>query len=1056
MTATLPTPRPDQLAALSALDVTFADHRRAQLRVPSGVGKTLIGAWYARRCGARIAVVLVPSLNLIQQTAATWRRQYPTARMLLVCSDPSTAQGAEERGGPGAEDPFATTRDQGRAPKVTTRAPVVAHFLDSATKGDGLHIIIGTYQSSAVLSEAHRLADTHPTTDLLIFDEAHNVAGIPGVFGTLLRDSALPARRRLFMTATPLIIRNLNTTLDALEDAPRRGQMLSMDDAAVFGPVAYAMLAGDAIEQGLLSDYRVLVVADDPTEDTEDANAIAIKALTDAVVRFGVRRVLTYHNKVKNAHAFAARLNAAQTLAGVPVLAHAVDGTMPTRQLRAALGDLADTAAGDRVTVVASDRVLSEGVDVPAVDGVQFVHSRTSNVQIAQIIGRALRRAPGKTTATIILPVRLSSHDDDEEQLAESDFAAVWRVLRALKAHDPRITSQLEIAVRRWTANTAGTADPGWLHLIAPDRVDLTEVRTRLVRATTLVWDQKFKHLEAFAAAHREGAAALREKSDQNLHHWAAMQRSYYARGLLSEARVHQLESVPGWYWSATAAADRRAVDSLREFAAANGTVTENPTAPSIYGDLRDGLYRPIGLWLARTRRAYRDGTLAPGLVSDLEALPGWTWEPLDERDRQGVEALVSFIEWEHHTRVPADSIEGDFPLGEWVLELRRRYYLGTCPPDLEAEVYAVCPDSTGNRRRGWQWDKVGTQWRLAIEAASQYIEREGSLAGMPAGHVEPIAGSSVGLYQWIALKRTFYHRGKLAPETIALLEALPGWSWVGLNTRNLKPAPPIELPAGTPHGRRGRHYGCRCTVCLEASRSLHVAHKRNQHELLTRHYVPVGEVRRHLRGLFDTVPGATVGALAAAAGLSRGVIRGVLDESLDSLHPAHHQALRELTPELIAAERSVVRSRGRLGLASLEPADPGPPWQYIDTLYANGWTNAQIASELGYRRSGTLPFTREKVTIAQARAIRQLEQRLGPTPRPPLIRPEHRAPRGGGAAKLKAEQDARDLLRQGYRSPHVAARTGLSIPIVDSLAAPTDLAGPLPTQPTRRAAASR
>ncbi|MEW2386269.1 helicase-related protein [Micromonospora sp. NPDC047707] len=60
----------------------------------------------------------------------------------------------------------------------------------------------------------------------------------------------------------------------------------------------------------------------------------------------------------------------------------------------------------DQVTVLVNARLLSEGIDMPAVDAVVFVGPRGSAIDAIQAVGRALRRAdqPDKT-ATIILPV---------------------------------------------------------------------------------------------------------------------------------------------------------------------------------------------------------------------------------------------------------------------------------------------------------------------------------------------------------------------------------------------------------------------------------------------------------------------------------------------------------------------------------------------------------------------------------------------------------------------------------------------------------------------------
>jgi predicted helicase len=64
--------------------------------------------------------------------------------------------------------------------------------------------------------------------------------------------------------------------------------------------------------------------------------------------------------------------------------------------------------------VLINARCLTEGVDVPAIDGVAFVDPRSSCVDSVQAVGRELRTAPGKTVGTVLLPVYLSADDDPE------------------------------------------------------------------------------------------------------------------------------------------------------------------------------------------------------------------------------------------------------------------------------------------------------------------------------------------------------------------------------------------------------------------------------------------------------------------------------------------------------------------------------------------------------------------------------------------------------------------------------------------------------------------
>ena len=91
--------------------------------------------------------------------------------------------------------------------------------------------------------------------------------------------------------------------------------------------------------------------------------------------------------------------------------------------------------------MLSNAKVLSEGVDVPALDAVVFMDPRKSTIDITQAVGRAIRKAPGKELGYIVIPVVVpeGSNMTSQEVLAGSDFGIVWDVVRALRSHDDRV-----------------------------------------------------------------------------------------------------------------------------------------------------------------------------------------------------------------------------------------------------------------------------------------------------------------------------------------------------------------------------------------------------------------------------------------------------------------------------------------------------------------------------------------------------------------------------------------------------------------------------------------
>jgi predicted helicase len=94
--------------------------------------------------------------------------------------------------------------------------------------------------------------------------------------------------------------------------------------------------------------------------------------------------------------------------------------------------------AGDGVCrILTNARCLSEGVDVPTLDAIMFLHPRKSQIDVVQSVGRVMRRAEGKKLGYVILPVGVPAGVSPEQALNNNEkYRVVWQILNALRAHD--------------------------------------------------------------------------------------------------------------------------------------------------------------------------------------------------------------------------------------------------------------------------------------------------------------------------------------------------------------------------------------------------------------------------------------------------------------------------------------------------------------------------------------------------------------------------------------------------------------------------------------------
>jgi superfamily II DNA or RNA helicase len=728
-------------------------------------GKTLAALGVHERLDSKRTLVLVPSLSLLSQTLREWNANAKERfEYLAVCSDETVSD---------PDAPVSTTHDLGVP--VTTDANDIAAFLRGRTR----RVVFSTYQSSPQIAAAYRRKRKPPPFDLVICDEAHRCAGpVSSDFATILDAKNVPARRRLFTTATPRYF--TGRIIREAKDADF--EIASMDDEAVFGVVFHQLTFGQAIEQNLRSDYQVVIVGvDDATYKAwaehgkyvtrdgmkvTDARTLAGQiGLAKAIRRFELRRVITFHGRVTTARRFSNELP--HVVAWMPsgqrpagrIQADYVSGEMPTGDRRRLLSRLANPHVGERA-LLSNARCLAEGVDVPTLDGVAFIDPRRSEVDIVQAVGRAIRLAPDKKVGTIVLPVFIDSEGDTEDVLDQSVFKPIWDVLKALRSHDEELAEQLDaLRVARGRLGTSGRL-PQKIVVDLPIAVGVEfaeQFSARLVDATTASWEYLFGALEAFVA--REGRARVPRdhvEHDVQLGVWVGNQRAVYTKGLLPTAKAERLEALPGWSWNARTDRWEDAFLLLERFVAREG----NARVP--VGHVEDG--SRLGAWVNQQRTLHKDGRLSSPRVARLEAIPGWSWDPRRDRWGDTFRLLEAFVEREGHSQVPDGYVEGDADLGSWVVIQRGHYRRGTLSQPRVARLEAL---------HGWSWNPMSDQWEDFFALLERFVAREGH-ARVPKDHLED--GAQLGT--WIGNQRRAYRKRILSVRQIECLEALPGWSW--------------------------------------------------------------------------------------------------------------------------------------------------------------------------------------------------------------------------------------------------------------------------------------
>ncbi len=451
----------------------FKENGRGQLIMAPGTGKTFTSLKIAEAMAKEAnkeqytILYLVPSIQLLTQTLRGWNNDAEmTISSMAVTSDRNASRGSVKQD----ESNITIKASDIGYPATTSSEKVVENYLELMGKPKKeLLVVFGTYQSIDVLGNAQK--EGFPEFDLIIADEAHRTTGAKAlgdeasVFTKVHNDSNVKAAKRLYQTATPKLYGT-----DAKRKAEENSIVISsMDDENLYGTVFYRLGFGDAISHGILTDYKLMVLAVDETVVQKDMqksladpeNGLNIddigriigvwngmikrESFADRVSGEPMKRAIAFSRTIEDSKRLSAQfenvvndyLNSDE---GYSVNVRHVDGSMNALEKNDALDWLAsDDIPEDSARILSNVRFLTEGIDVPNLDAIIFLSSRKSQVDIVQAVGRIIRKFEGKDYGYIILPIVVPAGETPETILDNNKtYDVIWQVLNALRSVDER------------------------------------------------------------------------------------------------------------------------------------------------------------------------------------------------------------------------------------------------------------------------------------------------------------------------------------------------------------------------------------------------------------------------------------------------------------------------------------------------------------------------------------------------------------------------------------------------------------------------------------------
>ncbi|WP_240676835.1 helicase [Streptomyces sp. B27] len=703
---------------------------------------------------------MVPTLDLLAQTAQAWRAVGHRAPMVAVCSLENDAV-LNSLGVRTTTNPIQLALWAGTGPVVVLATYASLVDREDPTDATGQRKVRGPLE--AALAGGERLYGQQMAPfDLTIVDEAHSTTGELGRPWAAIHDNQrIPSDFRLYLTATPRILAAPRPQKGTVGQEAEIASMAD-DPDGLFGawlPGAELGLS-EAIEREVLAGFEIDVLEiRDPAPvvgESEEARrgwrlALLQTALLEHAAAYNLRTVMTFHQKVEEARAFADKLP--ETAADL-YLNDASDedlaaaGKLPKSSIdadfyeleagrhvrpdrvwsawlcgdhlvserREALRQFANGIDADARRVhrafLASCRVLGEGVDITGergVDSICFADTRGSQVEIVQNIGRALRLNKDGSTkiARIIVPVFLEPGEDPTDMVASASFKPLVAVLQGLRSHDERLVEQL--------ASRALTSGKRKIHLQRDEH-------GRIVGAGAESDGQEQEPGDGTDAAAE--SALLHFSSPRDAATIAAFLRT----------RVYRPESLV-WLEGFQARARWRSE---------NGVTGPYVIPYDAEVELGVSVF-PVGRWEYRQRRAYRAGELDGHRFTLLDE-SGMVWEPGDEAWEKKRGVLRSYRRAHGHLAPRQDAVWTDadgekVAVGQLMANLRRKDGLGKDPDRAarrRAELNAIDED--------WNcpWP---LNWQRHYRVLADLVDADGALPHIAPGVL--MDGDDIGAWRW-------------------------------------------------------------------------------------------------------------------------------------------------------------------------------------------------------------------------------------------------------------------------------------------------------------------
>ena len=398
------------------------------------------------------------------------------------------------------------------------------------------------------------------------------------------------------------------------------------------------------------------------------------------------KKILTFHRKVKDAELFVEHgpFGIEQHLPAFK--SFSVKGALNTEVRKNILKEFSESDFG----IVSNAKCLTEGVDVPEIDLVYFSHPKKSTIDIAQAVGRAIRKPRGQSSKRcgyVAIPLFLERHRDEslEAAVARTDFTNIAEVINSLRDHDDElaeIITDLRVAKGRGRGGNYSPLEGRIEFITGEIKLDALKdfILAEIVDQLTPSWDEWFGQLINYLESHGRAPSiegrTTRPNAGQTLGDWCGQQRTKYNLRTLSDDRLSKLNSLVTIGWSWDPIKDRmiemsqRVRDYCDEFELFHIPESREHNGVKVGQDCKT------------LRQSFAAGNLPQEAKDILESVKGWVWQDIDnviwnlkfERYKRAVKEDNIIMPSRDEIIMDVRGIE-PYNLGNWINQQVTRYF---------------------------------------------------------------------------------------------------------------------------------------------------------------------------------------------------------------------------------------------------------------------------------------------------------------------------------------------------------------------------------------------